>query len=136
MSTTPDRSIDGFNAALERTRNRLITAQNNRRVITDEDRDDVDAVTAAAIGLGAAIEQLVPDGRNKSLALTALEDALTRANKGIYVDRIGKYEGDALLPATELTPGEAGSERAQTPGDSFYQPPQPKSEPRGPLGDN
>ena len=76
-----------INEALAASRARFVTAQNNPRKITDQDRDDVDTITSAVIGLGAQIERLVPKGRNQSLALTALEDVLTRANKGIYVDR-------------------------------------------------
>lgn len=38
------------------------------------------------IDLATFIEINIPDGRNKSLALTHLEDALMRGNKGIYQD--------------------------------------------------
>jgi len=76
-----------INEALAASRARFVTAQNNPREITLQDRDDVETITHHVIGLGAQIELLVPNGRNKSLALTALEDVLTRANKGIYVDR-------------------------------------------------
>lgn len=79
--------IADYNEALSRARGRLVTAQNNPRVPTAVDKDDVETITEAAVGLATQIELLVPDGRNKSLALTALEDCLTRANKGIYVDR-------------------------------------------------
>lgn len=76
-----------INEALAASRARFVTAQNNPRTITDQDRTDVDTLTSHVIGLGAQIELLVPNGHNKSLALTALGDVLTRANKGIYVDR-------------------------------------------------
>lgn len=85
------QKIERTNAALAASRARFVTAQNNLRQITDQDREDVDRITSAVIGLGAVIEELVPNGRNKSLALTALEDVLTRANRGIYVDRPGVY---------------------------------------------
>jgi hypothetical protein len=36
------------------------------------------------VSLGQAIIETVPDGRNKSLALTALEDVQMRGNRGIF----------------------------------------------------
>ena len=38
----------------------------------------------AVVELGHRIEFLTPAGRNKSLALTALEDVHMRANRGIF----------------------------------------------------
>lgn len=78
---------NSMNEALAASRARFVTAANNPRTLTPKDHADVDTITSAVIGLGAQIELLVPKGRNQSLALTALEDVLTRANKGIYVDR-------------------------------------------------
>jgi len=51
---------------------------------TDEQRAAVTQITAAVIHLASHIEALVPTGRNKSLALTALEDVQMRANRGIF----------------------------------------------------
>lgn len=73
--------------AMDKSKARFVTAQNNSRTITEQDRLDVDLLTQKVIELGAYIEALCPDGRNKSLSLTHLEDVLTRANKAIYVDR-------------------------------------------------
>lgn len=51
---------------------------------TYEQRNAVVALQKQVIELGVLIEASVPDGRNKSLALTHLEDALMRANRGIF----------------------------------------------------
>ncbi|WP_100811779.1 Acb2/Tad1 domain-containing protein [Microbacterium sp. BR1] len=51
---------------------------------TDEQRAAVAQITVAVIHLASHIEALVPAGRNKSLALTALEDVQMRANRGIF----------------------------------------------------
>lgn len=121
-----------INEALAASRARFVTAQNNPREITLQDRDDVDTLTHHVIGLGAQIELLVPNGRNKSLALTALEDVLTRANKGIYVDRpetpqmVGDGEGPAY-PDGKCSPECAGGHPVAQPGDPHYEFPQPAS---------
>ncbi len=51
---------------------------------TDEQRDAVRQITEAVVELGHRIEFLTPQGRNKSLALTALEDVQMRANRAIF----------------------------------------------------
>ena len=53
---------------------------------TDAQIDNVRAIAEAVVELAAAIDLLVPDGRNKSLALTALEDVHMRANRAIFQD--------------------------------------------------
>jgi hypothetical protein len=54
---------------------------------TDEQRAHITNLHARFIELGDYIEHTVPDGRDKSLALTHLEDALMRANRAIYAHR-------------------------------------------------
>jgi hypothetical protein len=54
---------------------RYFTASEDERVV-----DLRDAVQQ----LGAFIDLLVPPGRNKALALTALEDVQMRANRGLF----------------------------------------------------
>ena len=81
-------SKEQYTEALEVSSKRFVTAGNNRREITEADHRAVDLITDLVIELGAQIELVVPDGRNKSIALTALEDTLTRANKAIYVQGV------------------------------------------------
>lgn len=42
------------------------------------------AINGAVRELADAIERHVPNGRNKSIALTSLEDVQMRANRGIF----------------------------------------------------
>jgi hypothetical protein len=51
---------------------------------TDEQRDAVRQIQEAVVSLAAHIGAHVPGGRNKSLAMTALEDVHMRANRGIF----------------------------------------------------
>lgn len=51
---------------------------------TDEQRATVAVLRELIVNVAVAIEQGVPDGRNKDLALTALEDVQMRANRGIF----------------------------------------------------
>jgi hypothetical protein len=51
---------------------------------TDEQRAVVAQLRAAIVQVGYLIEAHVPVGRNKALALTALEDVQMRANRGIF----------------------------------------------------
>lgn len=51
---------------------------------TEEMRSDSRAVHEAITGAAGFVAALVPAGRWQSLALTALEEALMWANKGIY----------------------------------------------------
>lgn len=43
----------------------------------------LDELRARALDLGAAIADLCPEGREKSLALTALEDTVMRATRAV-----------------------------------------------------
>ena len=78
--------VNETNKALDTSRARLVTALSNPRQPKPEDVAAIETLTSLAVGLGAQIELLVPDGRNKSLAWTALEDVLIRANRGIYTE--------------------------------------------------
>lgn len=49
-------------------------------------RGNVLALQDLIIELGTQILFVVPEGRNRSLALTALEDVQMRANKGIFAE--------------------------------------------------
>jgi hypothetical protein len=51
---------------------------------TDEQRNAVRQLQEAVVNLASHIEAHVPNGRNKSLALTSLEDVQMRANRGIF----------------------------------------------------
>lgn len=62
---------------------RFFTAANGTPP-TNEQKNAVAVLSSHISGLAAAIMELVPDGRNKSLALTALEDVQMRANRGIF----------------------------------------------------
>ena len=53
---------------------------------TDDQRSAVKQLRDATINLAAHIEAHVPNGRNKSISLTALEDVLMRSNRGIFQD--------------------------------------------------
>lgn len=64
-----------YNVAYEQAAERFFTAS---------DRDDVVALRDAVQRLGGLVDLLVPPGRNKALALTALEDVQMRANRGIF----------------------------------------------------
>lgn len=62
---------------------RFITAVGGKPP-TSEQREAVDQFQQITVELATAIEQLAPAGRNKSLALTHLEDALMRANRAVF----------------------------------------------------
>ena len=62
---------------------RFITAAGGNPPTTEQ-RAAVAQIGEAVIQLASHIEALVPHGRNKSLALTALEDVQMRANRGIF----------------------------------------------------
>lgn len=51
---------------------------------TDEQKSASKDLRVAIVHAAAAVERLVPNGRDKSIALTALEDALMRGNRGIF----------------------------------------------------
>lgn len=54
------------------------------RFFTASEHDDVVALRDRIVALGAEIDRRVPAGRNKALALTALEDVQMRGNRGIF----------------------------------------------------
>lgn len=51
---------------------------------TEQQVTDAKALRFATLDLAGEIDKKVPDGRWKSLALTALEEALMWANKGLF----------------------------------------------------
>jgi len=53
---------------------------------SDKQRETVKKLREATVLLAEYIDDLVPAGRNKSLALTALEDVQMRANRGVFAD--------------------------------------------------
>lgn len=55
---------------------------------TPEQRAAVNMLQEKVIDLASLIGEVVPDGRNKSIALTALEDVHMRANRGVFMDGI------------------------------------------------
>lgn len=75
--------IERENAALEAARERFFTAASGKKPDLEQ-LAAVNTLQALVVGLAAQIELLVPGGRNKSLALTALEDVQMRANRGIF----------------------------------------------------
>jgi hypothetical protein len=54
------------------------------RFFTASEHDDVVALRDRIVALGVEIDRRVPAGRNKSLALTALEDVQMRGNRGLF----------------------------------------------------
>jgi len=77
------RRIEATNASLATARARFFTARDGRPA-TEEQIEIVKTLQEHVVGLAATIELLVPPGRNRSLALTALEDVQMRANRGIF----------------------------------------------------
>lgn len=76
--------------ALRRSAQRFVTATTNQDAPTPEDLSRAQMLAEQVQELGAAIELLVPECRDKALALTHLEDVLTRANRAIYLkDPVG-----------------------------------------------
>lgn len=70
-------------AAEDRARGRFFTATTGQPP-TDEQRAAVKAINEAVVLLAVVIEENTPNSRNKSLALTALEDVSMRANRAIF----------------------------------------------------
>lgn len=54
------------------------------RYFTASEHSNVVALREAIITLGTLIDLLVPEGRNKSIALTELESVQMRANRGLF----------------------------------------------------
>lgn len=69
--------------ARDRVEARFLTAAGGQPP-TDQQRLSVAELRDLIVDLATAIEDRVPEGRNKSLALTALEDVQMRANRGIF----------------------------------------------------
>lgn len=65
---------------------------------TDDERALISSLTYAVRRLGQEIIQNVPNGRNKSLALTALEEVQMRANRAIFDPQASRF------PATSNNP--------------------------------
>lgn len=51
---------------------------------TEEQLDDLATLRDHAVAFLAAIFANVPDNRDRSIAITAVEDALMRANRGVF----------------------------------------------------
>lgn len=73
--TAEDAKVARINEALAAATERFFTASEHPDVVT---------LRGLIIGLGAQIDLLVPNGRNKAVALTALEDVQMRANRAIF----------------------------------------------------
>ena len=67
----------------DRARARFFTATTGQPP-TDEQRAAVKAINDAVVALAVVIEVAAPSSRNKSLALTALEDVSMRVNRAIF----------------------------------------------------
>ncbi len=70
-------------SARDRVEARFFTASSGPAP-TDQQKLDVAKLRELIVQLGTAIEDRIPEGRNKSLALTALEDVQMRANRAIF----------------------------------------------------
>lgn len=91
--------------AAQRARQRFVTAQSNPHVPTEEEQERVHALREAVVDLATMIEFLVPECHDRSLALTHLEDVLTRSSRAVFVqDPIGG-RGPALV---DIVPGAEG----------------------------
>ncbi len=69
--------------AEDRARGRVLTAP-TRQPPPHQPRAARKAINQAVVGLAVVIEEHAPSSRNKSLALTALEDVSMRANRSIF----------------------------------------------------
>lgn len=86
-----------YTHAMERAYQRLVTARTNPHPPSEDDLAKIDVLTQTAVEFATAIEFLCPETRDQSLALTAVEDALTRASKSIYLkDPIGGVRRPSL----------------------------------------
>lgn len=82
--TEPDLAyVTAFEDAMERMRRRFFSAVTSGPP-TEPQKLAVIRIRELVIDLAAQIEVDVPTGRNKSIALTALEDVAMRANRGIF----------------------------------------------------
>lgn len=110
IADVPEHDLAGALAA-----QLIVTARNNPNPPTQADYGKVQVVTELALELGQAIFFLCPDTRDRSLALTALEDVVTRASKSIYVkDPVGGTRAPALVDqAQERLRSEAAHAESQ-----------------------
>ena len=69
--------------AQQNVTNRFITAATGKPP-TDTQRAALDAVITDVMQLAYTIELHTPAGRDKAIALTALEDVLMRANRSLF----------------------------------------------------
>jgi hypothetical protein len=53
---------------------------------TEAQKAAVAKLRDAVVLLAEYVDEYVPDGRNKAIALTSLEDVQMRANRGIFAD--------------------------------------------------
>lgn len=79
---------------------------------TEQQKLDVAKLRELIVDLGTAIEDRIPDGRNKSLALTALEDVQMRANRAIFAPAepraggiVGGGLGGSSINSINIAPG-------------------------------
>ena len=66
-------------------KDRFITASGGTPP-TDAQKAAVAKLRDAVVLLAEYVDEYVPDGRNKAIALTSLEDVQMRANRGIFAD--------------------------------------------------
>lgn len=76
-------TADEQNAARTAAEQRFFTATSGAPA-TDDQKDVVAALRNLIVDLAEVIVLAVPNGRHKSLALTALEDVQMRANRAIF----------------------------------------------------
>lgn len=86
MPQIPDHFIEDFDTVETQDDMRLTgaTALAAERFFTASDRQEVVTLRDLIQELGTTIDLVVPPGRNKALALTALEDVQMRANRGLF----------------------------------------------------
>jgi hypothetical protein len=84
MPQIPDHYVgDDFENSSQEATDEAFDLATDRYFTASED-DRVVALRNAIVDLAVHLDTLVPPGRNKSLALTALEDVQMRANRGIF----------------------------------------------------
>lgn len=78
---------DGYTEARERARSRFFTVRDKKTGHTASGQPSetvIDFIQEQVLNLATYIELHVEDGRNKAMALTALEDAQIRAIRGLF----------------------------------------------------
>lgn len=81
-NNTPDDPP--LNVYVDRAKERFISAATKLNPPTPEQVEASRALAEAVIALAVVIDSHMPNSRNKSLALTALEDVQMRANRALY----------------------------------------------------